>query len=147
MILQAGYYAPTGHNMQSWRFTVIQNREKILSLREAAKTAAKANGVYCYGFEEPTCLILISNDNRNGNGCQDASCAAENIFLAAHSYGIGSVWLNALKTLRDAEPVKELLDSYGIPENHTVWCMAALGYPAGEGALLAKKKDVVHYVE
>ncbi|MCI8992673.1 MAG: AMP-binding protein [Eubacterium sp.] len=146
MILQAGYYAPTGHNMQSWRFTVIQDKQKIDALREATKAAAKANGVYCYGFEQPVCLILISNDIRNGNGCQDASCAAENIFLAAHSYGIGSVWLNALKTLRNAEPVKELLDSYGIPENHTVWCMAALGYPVAEGALLAKKKDVIHYV-
>lgn len=147
MILQAGYYAPTGHNMQSWRFTVIQKKENIIELREATKAAAKANGVYCYGFEEPSCLILISNDNRNGNSCQDASCAAENIFLAAHSYGIGSVWLNALKTLRDAEPVKELLDRYGIPENHTVWCMAALGYPTAEGTLLAKKKDVVYYVD
>lgn len=146
MILQAGYYAPSGHNMQTWRFTVIQDKEKIARLKEAAVTTSKQHNVYCYGFENPACLILISNDDRNHNGCQDASCAAENIFIAAHSYGIGSVWLNALMTLRNEEPVKSILDEFGIPAKHTVWCMAALGYPLAEGTLLAKKKDVIFYV-
>lgn len=146
MILQAGYYAPSGHNMQTWRFTVIQDREKINQLKEATIKTAKEHNVYCYGFENPVCIILISNDERNQYGCQDASCAAENIFLAAHSYGIGSVWLNALMTLRNKEPVKSILDELGIPIRHIVWCMAALGYPLEEGTLLAKKKDVVVYV-
>lgn len=147
MILRAGYHAPSGHNMQTWRFTVLEDREKIARLKEAARTAAAENQVYFYGFENPACVILISNDERNRYGCQDASCAAENIFLAAHSYGIGSVWLNPLMTLRKKEPVKRLLDEFGVPENHAVWCMAALGYPLEEGALLAKREDVAHFVE
>lgn len=146
MILKAGYYAPSGHNMQTWRFTVIEDREKIARLKDATVRTAKEHKVYCYGFENPACIILISNDIRNDNGCQDASCAAENIFLAAQSYGIGSVWLNPLMTLRNEEPVKSVLDEFGIPARHTVWCMAALGYPLEEGRLLAKKKNVVVYV-
>ena len=146
MILQAGYHAPSGHNMQTWRFTVVEDQEKIAKLKAAAVQTAKEHKVYCYGFENPACLILISNDSRNHNGCQDASCAAENIFLAAHSYGIGSVWLNALMSLRNEEPVKSVLDEFGIPATHTVWCMASLGYPLEEGTLLAKKKDVVVYL-
>lgn len=146
MILQAGYYAPSGHNMQTWRFTVIEDKEKIARLKDATVQTAKEHKVYCYGFENPACIILISNDMRNQDGCQDASCAAENIFIAAQSYGIGSVWLNPLRTLRNEEPIKSILDEFGIPERHIVWCMAALGYPLGEGKLLAKKKDVVVYV-
>lgn len=146
MILQAGYYAPSGHNMQTWRFTVITDKEKIARLKDIAQMTAQESKVYFYGFENPACLILISNDERNPYGCQDASCAAENIFLAAHSYGIGSVWLNPLMTLRNQEPVKGMLDELGIPANHKIWCMAALGYPLAEGALLAKKKDVVFYI-
>ena len=146
MILQAGYYAPSGHNMQTWRFTVIQDKENIARLKEATQETAKVCKVHCYGFENPVCIILISNDERNQNGCQDASCAAENIFLAAHSYGIGSTWLNPLRTLRNEEPVKSVLDAFGIPEGHRVWCMAALGYPLEDGTLLAKKKDVVVYI-
>lgn len=145
MILRAGYYAPSGHNMQTWRFTVIEDRNKIARLKEATIQTAKEHNVYCYGFENPACIILISNDERNHDGCQDASCAAENIFLAAQSYGIGSVWLNPLMTLRNEEPVKRILDEFGIPARHIVWCMAALGYPL-EGTLLAKKKDVVVYI-
>ena len=89
---------------------------------------------------------MVSNDERNPYGCQDSSAAAENIFLAAWSYGIGSVWLNPLMTLRNEDPVKTLLDSYGIPENHKIWCMIGLGYPVAEGKLLARNKDVIKYV-
>lgn len=147
MILQAAYHAPSGHNMQTWRFTVLQNTEKISILKETIKEVAKEKKVNFYGFEQPPCLILISNDTRNPDGCQDASCAAQNIFLAAHSYGLGSVWLNALMTLCDEPRIRVLLTSYGIPANHRVWCMAAVGYPAAPGVTLAKKKDVVFYVE
>ncbi len=147
LILKAGYYAPTGHNMQTWKFTVLTSAESIEKLKAVTVETAKANNVYCYGFENPKCLILISNDERNPYGCQDASCAAENIFLAAHSYGIGSVWLNPLMTLRNVEPVKSFLDELKVPANHTVWCMAALGYPSADGVMLAKKKDVVYYAD
>lgn len=147
MILQAGYYAPSGHNMQTWRFTVVEDREKIRRLKEATLLTAREHHVYCYGFENPACIILISNDERNPDGCQDASCAAENILLAAHSYGLGAVWLNALMTLRKEEPVKHILDEFGVPKDHRIWCMAALGYPLGEGVLLAKNDKVVHFAE
>ena len=146
MILKAGYYAPSGHNMQSWRFTVLYGQQEVLRLKEIARTTAKENKVYFYGFENPRAIILISNNNRNVYGCQDASCAAQNIMVAAQSYGIGTVWLNPLMTLRDAEPVASLLDEYGVPRNHTVWAAIALGYPVSEGTLLAKKSDVIHFV-
>jgi len=147
MILKAGYYAPSGHNMQSWRFTVLTDKCAIETLKEKTRIAAKAGKIHFYGFENPKVLVLVSNDNRNMDGCQDSSCAAQNIMLAAQSYGIGSVWLNPLMTLRNAEPVAGLLDSYGIPRNHTVWAAIALGYPVAEGTLLAKKKEVIHFIE
>lgn len=146
IILQAGYYAPTGHNMQTWRFTVLQNQEKIMSLKGVIKKITVDKRIPFYGFENPQCLILISNDRRNPDGCQDCSCAAENIFLAAHSLGLGAVWLNPLMKICDEPDIRSILTSYGIPGNHTVWCMAALGYPLGEGVLLAKKKNVVAFV-
>ncbi len=147
MLLEAARHAPSGHNMQTWRFTVLQDKERIALLKETTARTAKEKKVTFYGFEQPPCLILISNDTRNPDGCQDASCAAQNIFLAAHSYGLGSVWLNALMTLCDEPEIRALLTSYGIPAGHRVWCMAAVGYPAAPGVALAKKKDVVFYVD
>lgn len=147
MLVMCGYYAPSGHNMQTWKFTVITKPEEIQRLKEAARQTAKENKVYFYGFENPAALILVSNDARNANGCQDASCASENIMLAAWSYGIGSTWLNPLMPLRGKEPVKSVLDSYKIPEKHTIWSMISLGYPVGEGVLLQKKSEVVQWIE
>lgn len=146
MILKAACHAPSGHNMQSWRFTVLTKKSDIENLKQAALEAAKKESVVVYGFENPKVMILVSNDDRNPNSCQDASCAAENILLAAHSYGLGAVWLNPLKTLRNTEPVKSVLDSFGIPANHTVWSSVALGYSDHEGAKLQKKTNVIRYI-
>jgi long-chain acyl-CoA synthetase len=146
MIVKAGIYAPSGHNMQTWKFTVLRDQEKILEFRDIVSKAAKENNVYFYGFNNPTALILVSNDRRNDNCIQDSSCAAENIMLAANSYGIGSVWLNPLKTISDVPKIRALLDSYGIPKTHIVWSTVALGYPAKEPKALAKKMGVVQWV-
>lgn len=147
MILKCGYHAPNGRNMQSWQFTVLTREEDILRLKETAKETARKNKVFFYGFKNPKVIILVSNDTDNEDGCQDASCAVENIMLAAQSYGIGSVWLNPLMTLRNTEPVKSVLDEFGVPQGHTVWSAVALGYPAEEGAKPQKKPDVVKYVD
>lgn len=146
MILRTGYHAPSGNNMQSWRFTVLTKPEDIQRLKQQTKETAELNKVNFYGFENPKVVILVSNDERNPDGCQDASCAAENIMLAAHSYGIGSVWLNPLMTLRSEEPVKTVLDDFGIPAKHIVWAAIALGYPYSEGAVLKKREDVIKYI-
>ena len=147
MILKCGYYAPSGHNMQSWRFTVLTKKGDIERLKSVTEEASRVNKVHFYGWENPKVLILVSNDRRNQDGCQDASAAAENMMLAAASYGLGSVWLNPLMTLREKTPVREILDGYGIPENHVVWAAIAIGYPAGETALLQKNDKVIHFIE
>ena len=67
--------------------------------------------------------------------------------LAAHSYGIGSTWVNALVTLRDAEPVKSLLNEFGIPEGHVVWATIVLGYPVSESNMPARKTNVISFVD
>ena len=146
LILQCGYHAPTGHNMQSWRFTVLKNTESIQALKNATTEAAKKDGTIVYGFDNPRVMILISNDSRNPDGCQDASCAAENIMLAARSLGIGSVWINALMTLRETEPIRSLLDGWGIPEKHRIWAAVALGYPVAEGTQIQRRTDVIQYI-
>ncbi len=144
-ILQCGYYAPSGNNMQTWRFTVIRDAEQIAALKKITAKVAAEQKVTLYGFENPKVLVLISNDRRNPNGVQDSACAAENMMLAAQSYGIGSTWINVLRTLCDEPEIRAALNEFEVPERHIVWAMVALGYPAAPGKLLAKK-DPVHWV-
>lgn len=147
LILEAGLYAPSGHNLQTWRFTVLTDLEKIAELKSVVKKVCEEKKIICFGFENPQALILVSNDVRNATGCQDASCAAENMLLAAHSLGLGGVWLNPLMKICDEKEVRMLLSSYGIPDNHQVWSMVALGYALTEGISPVRKKDVIYYVD
>ena len=145
MIVQCGIYAPSGHNLQTWRFTVIQDQNQISRLKETAARVAKEKNVYFYGFQNPNTMILISNDRKNKNAIQDSACAAENMMLAAQSYGIGSVWQNTLHQISDEPKIRELLREYEIPDTHIVWTALLLGYPMQPGKLLAKKMDVVRW--
>lgn len=146
VILQAGIYAPSGHNMQTWQFTVMQGQEQIQNLKEVMGRVAKEKRVHFYGFNHPAAVVLVSNDRRNADGIQDSSCAAQNIMLAAHSFGVGSVWINALMTICDEPEIRALLRSWGIPDTHIVWAAIAMGWPAQPGRLLAKKQDVIKYL-
>ena len=78
---------------------------------------------------------------------EDNACALENIFLAAHSFGIGSVWINQMRDLCQESEVREILNSWDIPRSHKVFGMAALGYAAASENKEVKKTGEVHFVE
>lgn len=87
-IVEAGRYAPSGMGRQTWKFTVVVNREKIQKLAAAIE---KVLGRENYNMYAPEVLIIPSNDRTSKFGKEDNACALENIFLAAYSFGIGSV--------------------------------------------------------
>ncbi len=145
-IVKAGYYAPSGHNMQTWKFTVVRGGAVIESLLAVITAIAEKRRLdFCCPIN-PACLILVSNDLRNPYGCQDASCAAENMVLAAYSYGIGSMMTGILMTLKDEAAVKAQMDELHIPGNHVVWDMIALGYPKAAGKQSVNREDVVKFI-
>ena len=146
-IIECGIYAPSGKNMQTWRFTVLTDKKQICQWKELVMSRAAEHKVRVSGFENPAALVLISNDIRNKNGAQDSSCAAENIMLAANAYGLGSVWINALLTMCDDEEIRNQLKQWGIPDRHQVWAMIALGYPEGEAKSPKRNLNVVSYVK
>jgi len=145
LIAQAAIYAPSAMNRQSWQITVIDNRDKIQSLaRVIAKQLDRDEG-YC--FYAPDALIITSNQRDNRNGVEDCACALENIFLSAHSLGIGSVWINQLKGICDEPEIRAELDKLSIPADHLVWGMAALGYAAEEPKKADKNTGVIKWID
>ena len=46
-ILDAGLTAPSGYNVQPWRFVVVQAQEQKRRLRMACFNQAKARGSFC----------------------------------------------------------------------------------------------------
>lgn len=143
-IVQAGYYAPSGRNLQTWRFTVVQNKEVMERLAQAVRQALGRGEDY--DFYRPDVLILTSNQRDNPLGMDDCACALENIFLAAHSLGIGSVWINQFKGICDQPAVREVLHSIGVLQDHLVYGCAALGYPADVPGCAVKNQEVVTWI-
>lgn len=130
LIIKAGLYAPSAKNLQTWKFTVLTKRADIDALARAIEKALDRSG---YDMYKPAAVIIPSNVNDSPFGKEDNACALENIFLAAHSLGMGSVWINQLQGICDNPEIRALLHSWGIPDNHIVYGMAAIGY-AAEGS-------------
>lgn len=130
-VIQAALHAPSGMGKQTWQFTVVKNREKIQELASVIRTVLNREG---YDMYQPEVLVIPSNDRESPFGREDNACAMENIFLAAHSMGIGSVWINQLQGICDDPAVRKVLSSLGIPQGHVVYGMAALGYADDEKA-------------
>lgn len=143
-ILTAACYAPSARALQTWQFTAVTDRAKI---RKLAAAIAKVLGREGYNMYEPEVIIIPSNEASSPFGRDDNACALENIFLAAHSYGIGSVWINQLSGICDEPEIRAILTGFGIPENHVVYGTAALGYPADELPVQVQKKGIVRIVE
>ena len=113
-IVLAGQYAPSAMNRQNWHFTVLQNQEKIQSLAKAI--AAELGMGEEYSFYRPAALILVSAPKDSHNGLADCACALENIFLAAWSLDVGSVWINQLKDICDRPAIRASWMSWGFPQ-------------------------------
>lgn len=139
-IAEAGMFAPSGMNRQTWQFTIVHNQEKIKALAVAIAEVLGRSG---YNFYTPDALIIPSNVADSAWGRDDNACALQNIFLAAHSLGIGSVWINQLRDICDNPKIRPLLRDLGIPDNHIVYGLAALGYAASAPKEIDHKEAIV----
>lgn len=146
-ILHAGRMAPTGHNMQTWRFTVVTNPESITKIRDTAKRVSSEKHTLFYGFNNPKVLIIISNDRRNPDGIMDSSAAAENILLASHVLGLGACWISALRFISDEPEIRNMLNELEIPESHIAYVSIGIGHYSGVQKMPVKKENVIHFAD
>lgn len=144
LLIKTGLYAPSGRGMQSWKFTGVMNQDLI---HEIENVISEVLGRKNYSFYKSKSIILISNEIGGKWSKEDNACALQNIMLAAHSMGIGSVWINQLQDICDHEIVRPLLDKMGIPENHEVYGLAALGYQVSESRGIVEKKGEFTIIE
>jgi nitroreductase len=164
-VLEAARYAPSGSNSQSWVFTVLQNQAKIdemndiirevfkeikvdentyRSIKSGKKAAENDNYHFCY--HAPT-LVIVSNDRSYSNGMADSAAALENIFLASHSLGFGSCWINQPRWFGEEPKLREYLKQLGVPDNHMVCGAAAIGYNSGnEPNALPRKEGSINII-
>ncbi|MDR1536094.1 MAG: nitroreductase [Planctomycetota bacterium] len=141
-IVRAGLYAPSARNTQAWHVSVVRDRAKIEELGRELKAAiirgrveqylALANSPeYRMGFGAPVFMIVSADPDDSPCPKQDSALVLGNMFLAAHSLGVGSCWVNQLCPVTDDPAFRQKLDGLGVPPSHKVYGAAAFGYNAG----------------
>ena len=137
-ILKAGMYAPSGANMQSALFVVVQDKETIKKLTAMNAAVLKKDIDPYYGA--PT-IVLVFADKSKVTPIEDGSVALGNMFNAAASLGIGSCWVHRTKQMFETEEGKDLLRKWGVTGDVIGVGSCILGYPDGEHPKAAKRKD------
>jgi len=158
-ILTAGKYAPTGKNLQPWHFTVVKSQEGKETFKAALEELMKKRGPGGPGgpprppqpqasgvtalpegeFRGAPVLIIVSGDASLWTAQADCVLAAENLFIAAASFGIMSGWSGM--TIRDLFADPEVKKRLQIPEGYEVYAAAFFGYPLREAKDRGPRKE------
>lgn len=115
-IVDDARFAPSGRNVQSWRFIIVHKPELVQEMNGAV--------TWLPGFapgqgEEPTAAIVVLGDKVN------CAFAVGHLVLSAHTEGIGTCIVGSV----DWPRVKKLLN---IPEKEQPFVVVTLGYPREE---------------
>lgn len=142
LLLKAAMAAPSGINLQPWRFVVVREKSTMSVL------AGPRNKMI---LEAPIAIVVcgVTTWDRkgetvpNGNWTADCAAATQNLLLAAEAMGLGSVWTACYPYEDRMAPTREVL---GLPDDVTPYCVVPVGYPAVETAPKDKwKPENIHY--
>jgi nitroreductase len=153
-VLEAARQAPSWANMQCWRFIVVTDqvmKEKIsaLSYVEAffKPKGYKTNPAQNALAEAPVVLVVCGDQTQSGElrgqhyYLTDIGIAAENMMLAAHAMGLGTVFVGVF----NEEELGEMLD---VPPELRIVGLFPLGYPSEvkkEGPPRKAMEELVYY--
>jgi nitroreductase len=148
-VLEAGRWAPSWANTQCWKFVVVRD---ALVRGKVAETISPGNRGTDALKNAPVIIAICGELGRAGykKGTLvtdkgdwymfDTALAAQNMMLAAHSLGLGTVAIG----LFDASKAADLL---GLSPDARVVLLLPLGYPAEEPTAPPRKEltEIVSY--
>ena len=139
-LVTAGLQAPTAANKQEVHTSVVSGGDPVLAeideerrrlvlasdADEAFKENVKNSKVNFY-YSAPTVLVL-SVDKSFYWGKLDAGIAVENISLAAHSLGLGSLIIGCIDAALKGEKGADFAKALKFPENYEFAIAVAVGH-------------------
>jgi len=151
-VLEAAHWAPSWGNYQCWRFIVVRD-PKIKSEVAGTLTKVKVDNEWVENAasesikQAPVLVVLCAEKGKAGYGADgnpvtdkgdywfmfDIALAVENLLLAAHALGLGTVIVGGF----DAAKVAKILD---VPPGYTVVTMTPLGVPDHRGQVSPRKQ-------
>jgi nitroreductase len=137
-ILEAGRWAPSGVNIQPWRFLIVRDKLLIKEIGELCYFGAIKSRHAC----EAAAVIVLCGDSRSMGDTWEKDCmiAGTNMTLMAEALGIGSCWIGAF----NGQSIRELCS---IPAYLKIIALISMGY-AGRSVSPPPRlplKEIVHY--
>ena len=127
-ILEAGMAGPVCVNARDWSFIVTRDPDVLAKM-------ADGNGPPADPLRGAALGILVLGDLERAfppapdYWIIDGAIAAQNMILAAHDLGIGSVWLGTWPQMDRVDAQRKL---FGLPDTVTPHSVIAFGYPGEE---------------
>ena len=139
-IIEAGLYAANGRGLQGAAIIAITDK----AARDKLSDANRRIGGWDEGFDPfygaPAILVVLGSKDCN-TGIYDGSLVMGNLMLAAHSLGLGSIWIHRAREEFEMPEYKKLLGDLGVEGNWEGIGHCAIGYIDGEAPAAAKRKD------
>ncbi len=139
-IIEAGLYAASGMGKQTVITIAVTNKE----IRDTLSEANRSIGGWGEGFDPfygaPVILIVLADKN-SGTRIYDGSLVMGNMMLAAHSLGLGSIWIHRAKEEFETDQWQKLLADLGVEGEWEGIGHCAVGYIDGEIPKAAARKD------
>lgn len=156
-IVEAGLYAPSGNNRQSWHFTVVQDRKFLKELNyETKQVLAESDNPFLQRvgqneemdiFNGAPTVVIVSGSEADSNTPANCAMASENMLIAAQSLGVSSCYIISVSYLFEGEYAQYFAEKLGIPEGYKVQNAILLGYAAGDDVQAAPRKEgCVNYI-
>ncbi len=138
-IIEAALRSPSGRAARPWTFVVVTDK----ALLEKLSVAKPAGGAFIK--DAPVAVVVCGDSSASGLWLEDCSIVAVTMQYAALELGLGSRWAqirgnNFKEGKTSTQYIAELL---GLPENLTVECIIAIGYPGEE--MVPYKKDELRF--
>ncbi len=146
-IIEAGLYAASGMGKQGAIVVAVTNKE----LRDKLAEDNRKIGGWKEGFDPfygaPAILIVLAK--KGAVTClNDGSLMLGNMMLAAHSLGLGSIWIHRAKEEFEMDEYKKLLADLGVEGEWEGIGHCAVGYINGEMPKAAPRAEKrVFYAE
>ena len=136
-VIEAALRSPTGRAARPWAFVVVTDK----SLREKLSVAKPGGAAFLK--DAPVSIVVCGDPSASNLWIEDCSIVAVTMQYAAHELGLGSRWAqmrgnNYSEGKTSTQYIAELL---GLPENLSVECIIAVGYP-GEPMVPYKEEDL-----
>jgi nitroreductase len=122
-LIRAAMAAPSANNERPWRFVVVRDGETLARLAQATPFAAPIG-------RAPAGVVIFADTSVRKSDSDiemlDGALAGENLMLAAHAIGLGTVWLAAWPFAGFVSTIQGIL---GAPSHAVPVAMFAVGVP------------------